>query len=139
MIVFGSVLTTFELSSIFGGSWGSTGNWLNPKTESPSAKSVKCSVGMEIDDVTWHAQLADRWGQSCKPLEHFFRDTFPFPTWYQIHQSFITWGRFHQHFTLSFYIRRSKKAKDFTVFFALLGSASKKKLPVKCWWNWPLF
>jgi len=33
--IFGSVLTTFEYSSIFGGSWGSTKNWLKPKTEPP--------------------------------------------------------------------------------------------------------
>jgi len=35
MIMFGSILTTFELSSIFGGSWGSIGNWLEPKTNPP--------------------------------------------------------------------------------------------------------
>jgi hypothetical protein len=28
-------LTTFELSSIFGGSWGSNENWLKTKIESP--------------------------------------------------------------------------------------------------------
>jgi hypothetical protein len=36
MIIFGSILTTFELSSIFGGSWGSIENWLEPQTEPPS-------------------------------------------------------------------------------------------------------
>jgi hypothetical protein len=35
MIIFGSIFTTFELSSIFGGSWGSNENWLEPKTEPP--------------------------------------------------------------------------------------------------------
>jgi len=35
MIIFGFVLTTFELSSILGGSWGSIENWLEPKIESP--------------------------------------------------------------------------------------------------------
>jgi len=31
-----TVLTIFELSSIFGGSLGSIENWLKPKTEPPS-------------------------------------------------------------------------------------------------------
>jgi hypothetical protein len=35
MIIFGFVLTTFELSSILGGSWGSRENWLEPKIEPP--------------------------------------------------------------------------------------------------------
>jgi len=33
MIIFGSILTTFESSSIFGGSWGSIQKWLKPETE----------------------------------------------------------------------------------------------------------
>jgi len=36
MIIFGWILTTFESSNIFGGSWGSIKNWLEPKTEPPS-------------------------------------------------------------------------------------------------------
>jgi hypothetical protein len=36
MIIFGSILTTFELSSIFLGSWGSIENWLEPKIKPPS-------------------------------------------------------------------------------------------------------
>jgi len=36
MIIFGSILTTFESSSIFGGSWVSIENWLKPKTKPPS-------------------------------------------------------------------------------------------------------
>jgi len=36
MIIFGSILTTFESSITFGGSWGSIENWLEPKTEPPS-------------------------------------------------------------------------------------------------------
>jgi len=35
MIIFGSILTTFELSIIYGGSWDSIENWLEPKTEPP--------------------------------------------------------------------------------------------------------
>jgi hypothetical protein len=37
MIIFGSILTTFESSrsSIFGDSWGIIKNWLEPKTEPP--------------------------------------------------------------------------------------------------------
>ncbi len=30
------ILTSFKLSIVFGGSWGSTENWLEPKTEPPS-------------------------------------------------------------------------------------------------------
>jgi len=33
MFIFGLILMTFELSSIFGGSWGSIENWLEPKIE----------------------------------------------------------------------------------------------------------
>jgi len=33
MIIFGLIFTIFELSSIFGGRWGSLENWLKPKTE----------------------------------------------------------------------------------------------------------
>jgi len=36
MIIFGSILTTFESSSIFGGSSGSVENWLEPKIKPPS-------------------------------------------------------------------------------------------------------
>jgi len=36
MIIFGSILTTFESSSILGGSWGSIENWPEPKTKLPS-------------------------------------------------------------------------------------------------------
>jgi len=35
MIIFGSILTTFELRSIFWGSWGSIENLLEPKIEPP--------------------------------------------------------------------------------------------------------
>jgi len=35
MIILGLILTTFESSSIFGGSWGSIENRINPKTEPP--------------------------------------------------------------------------------------------------------
>jgi len=40
-IIFWSILTTFESSRIFGGSWGSIENWLKPKTEIYLSKSVK--------------------------------------------------------------------------------------------------
>jgi len=36
MIIFGLILTTFKLSVVFRGSWGSCVNWLEPKTEPPS-------------------------------------------------------------------------------------------------------
>jgi len=41
MIIFGSNLTTFELSSIFGGSWGSIENWIELKAE-PPAQNLAC-------------------------------------------------------------------------------------------------
>jgi len=37
VIIFGSILTTFESRSILGGSWGSIENWLKPKTKSTLA------------------------------------------------------------------------------------------------------
>jgi hypothetical protein len=36
MFIFGLILTTFESSSIFGGSRGSIEKWLKPKIEPPS-------------------------------------------------------------------------------------------------------
>jgi hypothetical protein len=35
-MIFESILATFKLSSIFGGSWGSNVNWLELKIEPPS-------------------------------------------------------------------------------------------------------
>jgi hypothetical protein len=35
MIILKSILTTFELSSIFGGSWGIIENWLEPIIKTP--------------------------------------------------------------------------------------------------------
>jgi hypothetical protein len=43
MIIFESISTPFEASSIFRGSWGSFGNWLKLKIEPPEA--VKHNVG----------------------------------------------------------------------------------------------
>ncbi len=36
MIIFGSILITFESSSVFGDNWGSIENWIDPKTKPPS-------------------------------------------------------------------------------------------------------
>jgi len=36
MIIFGSILITFESTGIFGGNWGIIENWLEPKTKPPS-------------------------------------------------------------------------------------------------------
>jgi len=41
MIIFGSILATFELSIIFGGSWGSIEFLLEPKTDPPSG-NIAC-------------------------------------------------------------------------------------------------
>ncbi len=35
LIIFGSIFTTFELSIIFGGSWGCIENWVEPKIKPP--------------------------------------------------------------------------------------------------------
>jgi len=35
LVIFESILTTFKLSIIYGGSWGSIENWLQPKTKPP--------------------------------------------------------------------------------------------------------
>jgi len=54
MIILGLIVTTFKLCSIFGGSWGSTENWLEPKTEPPSG-NLPCpnSVKRSVDDQTF--------------------------------------------------------------------------------------
>jgi len=41
MINFESILTTFQSSSIFGGSYGSIEKWLEPKTKPPS-RNLAC-------------------------------------------------------------------------------------------------
>jgi len=41
MIILGSIMTTFELSSIFGGSWGILKNRLRPKTK-PTLGNLAC-------------------------------------------------------------------------------------------------
>jgi len=41
MIIFVSICTTFGSSSIFGGSWGSIENWLEPKIE-PALENLAC-------------------------------------------------------------------------------------------------
>jgi hypothetical protein len=43
MIIFGLILTTFELSSIFGGSWSTIENWLQPK--------IKPSSEIKLDQI----------------------------------------------------------------------------------------
>jgi hypothetical protein len=47
MVIFGLILTTFELNINFGGSWGSIENWLKQKTieQFSLLKSVNHSVG----------------------------------------------------------------------------------------------
>jgi len=76
VLIFESILTSFKPSIIFGGSWGSTKNWLEPKTEPPPGnlacpkqgpKSVKrsvwslsCKRKLELDSLlTRHLNLDD--------------------------------------------------------------------------------
>ena len=44
MIIFESISTTFEESVIFGGSWGSSKNWLEPYTKPLYASLTKLSL-----------------------------------------------------------------------------------------------
>jgi len=44
MIIFELLLTIFEANFIFRGSWGSTENWLEPKTKPPSENLIKLSL-----------------------------------------------------------------------------------------------
>ena len=44
MIIFESILTPFEASVIFGGSWGSSGIWREPKTKPPFQILTKLSL-----------------------------------------------------------------------------------------------
>jgi len=41
MIIFESIVTTFELSSVFRGSWGNIENWLESKNKPPSG-NIAC-------------------------------------------------------------------------------------------------
>ncbi len=75
MIIFGSILTTFESSIIFGGSWESNKNSLEPKTEPPwefkLPKSVKHSVvQLSLDYFTtlshFYLLLLLRWQPWCR-------------------------------------------------------------------------
>jgi len=57
MILFGPILTTFESRSIFGGSWGSIENWLEPQSKPPSG-NLACPN-------PWNAQFGlQRWWDS---------------------------------------------------------------------------
>jgi hypothetical protein len=44
MVIFGSILTTFDCSSIFGGRLGSNEIWLEPKTEPPSGNLASSNL-----------------------------------------------------------------------------------------------
>ena len=50
MIIFELILTTgtFETSVIFGGSWGSMGNWLEPYTKQPLQILTKLSLSKSV-------------------------------------------------------------------------------------------
>jgi len=41
LLIFELILTSFKPSIIFGGSWGSTENWLEPKTK-PPLRNLTC-------------------------------------------------------------------------------------------------
>jgi len=50
LLIFELILTSFKLSIVFGGSCGSTENWLEPKTAPPA---VKCSVSNSAFQYTY--------------------------------------------------------------------------------------
>ena len=62
MIILESILTTYEVSVIFWGLWGSSGNWLEPKTKPPlqiltklsMLKSVICTVAAGVLNFSFH-------------------------------------------------------------------------------------
>jgi len=62
MIIFGLILTTFESSSILGGSWGSIENLLEPKTEPPfgnlacNIRETLCSIARGVKMGNLHPQ-----------------------------------------------------------------------------------
>jgi len=51
LLFFGSILITFESSSIFGGSWGSIKNWLEPKTKPPFSKPKRFVLSTIINRI----------------------------------------------------------------------------------------
>ena len=53
MIIFQLVLTTFEASIIFSGRWGSSGNWLKPKTKPPLWILTKFSFCKSLLHTVW--------------------------------------------------------------------------------------
>jgi len=72
MIIFGSILTTFELSSIFGGSWGSIKNWLELKIKPPLGNLV-C---LNLRNALYHKTVISF---NCgKDLSNLYIETFSF-------------------------------------------------------------
>ena len=65
MIIFESILTTFEASVIFQGSWGSSKNWLEPETVPPK-ENLTCPN-------LWNAQYASIYiNQECYKKDFVF-------------------------------------------------------------------
>jgi len=55
MIISGLILTTFETSSIFEGSWDSIGNWLETKTK-PSSGNLACPNEWNVRFISYLAR-----------------------------------------------------------------------------------
>ncbi len=63
MFIFGPILTIFESCSIFGSSWGSIENWLEPKTKPPwgnLACQIREILSMNFQDFGGRAVLVLR-------------------------------------------------------------------------------
>ncbi len=54
---------------------------------------------------------------------------------------FATWGQFHQHSTCSLYVHKLRGQLFCAYILGLYFtgvSLAVQKLPIECWWNWPL-
>ncbi len=52
MLILELILTTFELSIIFGGSWVIIENWLKPKTE-PQSEDLASQIREPLYNYSW--------------------------------------------------------------------------------------
>jgi len=58
---FGSILTTFESSSIFGGSWGYIENWLKSKIKPPTGNLAYTCLVVKRSYNFWPTQNRAAW------------------------------------------------------------------------------
>jgi len=103
----------------------------------------------KLHDVIYDQPLNKKtsWEDSKKwmdknPFNHLLESFLAFWNVFMFREGTIqldTWGKFHQHFTSSFYWRRSQKRKKTLVtwqFFWAFGIYVHKSCSLTCWWNW---